>query len=88
MYVCVCSSCKHYFDYNLENWGGVDRHHFNAITSNQDLADTYLPAFQSCVVRGKASSLMCSYNEVNGVPSCANKDYMEVVARGTWGFQG
>jgi beta-glucosidase-like glycosyl hydrolase len=92
-------SCKHYFDYNLEDWGGVDRHHFDAITTKQDLADTYLPAFESCVVNGKASSLMwygllynlsqrSSYNSVNGVPSCANKAYMDDLARDVWGFEG
>jgi hypothetical protein len=32
-----------------ELWDGVDRHHFNAIVSEQDVVDTYLPAFQSCV---------------------------------------
>jgi hypothetical protein len=26
---------QHYYDYNLENWHGVDRYHFNAITSDQ-----------------------------------------------------
>jgi hypothetical protein len=33
----------------VELWDGVDRHHFNAIVSEQDAIDTYLPAFQSCV---------------------------------------
>lgn len=49
-----------YFDYNLENWHNVDRHHFNAISTDQDIADTYLPAFESCVRFGRVSSLMCS----------------------------
>lgn len=70
-----------------ENWGGVQRYSFNAIVSAQDEAETYLPAFQSCVQRGKASSLMCSYNAVNGVPSCANYNSMTTIARNTWGFQ-
>ncbi len=35
-----------------ENWEGVDRFHFNAIVSEQDAIDTYLPAFQSCVGEG------------------------------------
>jgi len=31
---------------------------------------------------------MCSYNAVNGVPSCADKNLMTTLARDTWGFQG
>jgi len=29
----VSSCCKHFFDYNLENTGGTDRYHFDAITT-------------------------------------------------------
>lgn len=45
---------------SLEKWGGVDRHHFNAVITEQDLSDTYFPAFISCANRGNASGLMCS----------------------------
>jgi beta-D-xylosidase 4 len=31
---------------------------------------------------------MCSYNAVNGVPSCANNWLLTDVARGEWGFDG
>merc|ERR1719345_632885 len=38
------SAClKHFAAYNLENWGGVDRDHFDARVTEQDLADTYYP---------------------------------------------
>eukprot|EP01060_Flectonema_neradi_P015967 TRINITY_DN225_c0_g1_i4.p1 TRINITY_DN225_c0_g1~~TRINITY_DN225_c0_g1_i4.p1 ORF type:complete len:748 (+),score=195.19 TRINITY_DN225_c0_g1_i4:55-2298(+) len=87
-HVKASSCCKHYYAYDLENWGGVDRYHFNAIINSQDEADTYLPAFHSCVVNGKATALMCSYNAVNGVPSCANGRIMNGFARGQWGFEG
>ena len=82
------SCCKHYYAYDLENWGGVDRHSFNAIITKQDEADTYLPAFHSCVKNGRVSGLMCSYNAVNGVPSCANGRIMNEFARDAWGFEG
>ncbi|EGD77165.1 beta-glucosidase [Salpingoeca rosetta] len=87
-YIKASSCCKHFFDYNLENWHGVDRHHYNAIATDQDIADTYLPSFEACVRYGRASGLMCSYNAVNGVPSCANGDIMTVMARESWGFDG
>ena len=44
--------------------------------------------FQACVEKGKVSSLMCSYNSVNGVPSCANGWLLGTVARKAWGFDG
>ena len=59
-----------------------------AVVSEQDLVDTYYPAFVSCANRGNASGLMCSYNSVNGVPSCANKNLLTNLAREKWGFNG
>ena len=61
-YLKVSSCCKHYAVYNLENWNGNDRASFNAITSDFDLNETYLVPFKYCIMEGKASSLMCSYN--------------------------
>lgn len=61
---------------------------FNAITSQQDIEDTYLAPFQAAVQRGAVSGLMCSYNSVNGVPSCANEWSMNEVARESWNFDG
>jgi beta-glucosidase-like glycosyl hydrolase len=87
--------CKHYAGYSLENWGPdgpggatVDRHHFNAVITEQDLADTYYPPFTSCANRGNASGVMCSYNAVNGVPSCASKMLLTEKLRDKWGFDG
>lgn len=54
----------------------------------QDLADTYQPPFQSCVQQGKASGIMCAYNRVNGVPSCADFNLLSKTARGQWDFHG
>jgi len=31
---------------------------------------------------------MCSYNAVNGVPTCANYFTMTTLARGIWNFNG
>ena len=32
--------------------------------------------------------MMCSYNAINGVPSCANGDILNKKARQEWGFEG
>ncbi|XP_065885783.1 uncharacterized protein [Dysidea avara] len=81
-------TCKHFAAYDLENWNGTDRVHFNAIVSDQDLVETYLPAFEACVREGNAGSIMCSYNAVNGVPSCANSFLQNTIVREQWGFEG
>ncbi|XP_012455161.1 beta-D-xylosidase 1 [Gossypium raimondii] len=84
----VAACCKHYTAYDLDNWNGVDRYHFNARVSKQDLADTYDVPFKSCVVEGKVASVMCSYNQVNGKPTCADPDLLKGTIRGQWGLSG
>ena len=64
------------------------RHDFDANVNMQDLVDSYMLAFQSCVEKGRVSGLMCSYNMLNGVHSCANSWLLKTVARGAWGFEG
>src|SRR6185503_4876466 len=64
------------------------RHSFDAKASEYDLENTYLPAFRASVVEGKAGSVMCVYNAVNGVPGCANSDLLEKRLRQQWGFAG
>ena len=56
--------------------------------TEQDLADTYNPPFKSCVEDGGASGIMCSYNRVNGVPTCADHNLLSKTARGDWSFNG
>jgi beta-glucosidase len=52
------------------------------------MEDTYLPAFRAAVTEGKAGSVMCAYNRINGEPACANTFLLEDQLRGKWGFQG
>jgi len=88
-YYKVVSTCKHWLAYDLETGDdGVDRHHFNAVVSDLDLAETHLPAFESCVRDAKAAGVMCSYNEVNGVPTCSSPLFEQTLLRDQWGFTG
>ncbi|XP_050212687.1 probable beta-D-xylosidase 7 [Mercurialis annua] len=80
--------CKHFTAYDLEKWNGTNRFIFNAQVTKQDLADTYQPPFQSCIQEGKASGIMCAYNQVNGVPNCADYNLLTKTARGQWDFHG
>jgi len=64
------------------------RHRFNAVVSQHDLEDTYLPAFRAAVVEGNVQAVMCVYNAVNGEPGCACSALLEETLRDAWGFEG
>lgn len=83
----LSACCKHFTAYDLEKWGQFTRYNFNAIVTKQDLEETYQPPFRSCIEQGKSTCLMCSYNSVNGIPTCADKDLL-TKARKDWGFRG
>jgi beta-D-xylosidase 4 len=84
----VVATCKHFAAYSLENWNHIERYAFDAKVDQQDLDETYLPAFKACVTEGKARSIMCSYNAVNGVPACASEYLLKQTLRDSWGFNG
>ncbi|KAJ7968144.1 Beta xylosidase [Quillaja saponaria] len=84
----VAACCKHYTAYDVDNWKGVDRFHFNAVVTKQDMEDTFQVPFKSCVLDGNAASVMCSYNQVNGKPTCADPDLLSGVIRGQWKLNG
>lgn len=87
-YLQIGATCKHFLAYDLENWNGTDRVHFDAKLSTRDLVEYYLPVFKACVQEAQVASVMCSYNAVNGVPSCANGEFMNGILREKWGFGG
>jgi beta-glucosidase len=64
------------------------RHTADVIVSKHDELDTYLPAFRAAVTEGKAGSVMCAYNDINGEPACANNFLLDDQLRGKWGFSG
>ncbi|CAF1715895.1 unnamed protein product [Brassica napus] len=84
----VAACCKHYTAYDLDNWNGVDRFHFNAKVTQQDLEDTYNVPFRACVYDGNVASVMCSYNQVNGKPTCADENLLKNTIRGQWQLNG
>ncbi|CAL1371927.1 unnamed protein product [Linum trigynum] len=83
----LSACCKHTMAYDLEKWGNFSRYSFDAVVTEQDLEDTFVPPFRGCVQEGKATCLMCSYNRLNGVPACAREDLLEK-ARKEWNMKG
>ncbi len=75
----VVATCKHfagqlYFHllkrqsdcntgYDLENWNGNFRYQFDAQISSHDMAEYYMPPFQSCARDSNVGSFMCSYSQ-------------------------
>ena len=64
------------------------RHTFDVNVSDNDLWNTYLPAFRDLVVDAKVSSVMCAYNRFRGEPACGNQLLMVDILRNKWGFDG
>ncbi len=64
------------------------RHTMDVAISKHDQIDTYTPAFRAAIVDGKAGSLMCAYNRVNGQPACANDFLLTDLLRNAWNFKG
>ncbi len=64
------------------------RHTDNIFATKRDLEDTYLPAFRAAIVEGKAGSIMCAYNRVDGEPACGSPMLLTDYLREAWGFKG
>src|SRR6185437_9610482 len=67
-YMKVGATAKHYA---VHSGPEAERHHFDVHPSEQDLYETYLPAFRALVKEGHVSAVMGAYNRTNGEPCCA-----------------
>jgi beta-glucosidase len=52
------------------------------------LREDFLPPFEKAVKQLPVRSVMASYNEVDGIPSHANRWLLTDLLRGEWGYQG
>ena len=53
------------------------RHYFNAEVNQQDLWETYLPAFRALVEEAGVEAVMGAYNRTNGEPCCGSKTLLK-----------
>ncbi len=65
-----------------------ERHVFDAKIGMKDFYETYLPQFEMGIKEGKAYSLMCAYNRLNGSPCCGTDGWFNKLLRDDWGFKG
>ena len=84
-YFKVIATAKHFA---VHSGPETSRHRFDVHPSERDLLETYLPAFKMSIEEGKADSVMCAYNAINGAPACASTELIQKYLRGEWHFQG
>ncbi len=84
-YLKVVATAKHFA---VHSGPESSRHTFDAVVSETDLEESYLPHFEAAIKEGGAYSVMCAYNSVDGKPACASPRLLEDILRRQWGFQG
>lgn len=75
----VMAQAKHYVAY--------DSNSYNVFVDQQTLHEVYVAPFVQAVNAG-VSSVMCSYNRVNGPFACGNPDTLKAILRDQLGFKG
>ena len=64
------------------------RHKFDAVPTERDFYDSYLPQFEAAVREGHVGAVMGAYNRVYGDPACASPLLLTELLRRRWGFDG
>ena len=83
-YLKLAATLKHYAVNNEER----DRTKIDVAVSERMLREYFLPHFKAGIVEGKASSIMSSYNSINGTPGAENEFLLKTVLRDEWKFEG
>ena len=84
-YLKTISTVKHYA---VHSGPEPERHQFDAMVSDRDLHETYLPHFRTAIEEGGAYSLMCAYNRVYGKAACGSDLLLQQLLRDQWKFPG
>ena len=77
-------SVKHFAANSQEN----RRMSSDSIVDERTLREIYYPAFESAVKDGRAWTVMCSYNRLNGEYASQHRQLLTDLLRGEWGFDG
>lgn len=78
------SSLKHFALNNQE----YKRFSSDSIVDERTMREIYLAGFETAVKEGKPSTVMCSYNKINGTYSSDNRWLLTELLRDEWGFDG
>ena len=75
----VMAQAKHYVAYDTDS--------YNVFVDQQTLHEVYVAPFAEAVKAG-VSSIMCSYNRINGPFACGNATPSKTILKGELGFKG
>ncbi|MCQ2555566.1 MAG: beta-glucosidase, partial [Clostridia bacterium] len=75
---------KHFATNNQE----TDRRGGNSVVTERALREIYFKAFEMAVKKGKACSVMTTYNSLNDHWTASNYDLVNTVLHKEWGFNG
>lgn len=78
------ATMKHFAANSQETY----RFDVDAIVSERAVREIYLKAFEIAVKEGEASSIMTSYNPINGHWAASNYDLVTTILRDEWGYEG
>ncbi len=79
------SACVKHFAVNSQEY---KRQSSDSLVDERTLREIYLAPFEIAVKEGKAHTVMCSYNKINGVYASDNRWLLGDVLRKEWGFRG
>ena len=71
----------------IKHYVGYDSDNENTFIDDQTLHEVYVAPFDAAV-KADVSSIMCSYNRLNGTFACGNKDTLTKILRDEIGFKG
>ena len=80
----VAATVKHFALNNKE----TNRRESDSRASERAIREIYLKGFEIIVKQAKPWSIMSSYNIINGHRASENKEMLEDILRGEWGFEG
>jgi len=76
----VMAQIKHFVGYDSESG--------STFIDDQTLHEVYIAPFEAAIKKADVSSIMCSYNRINGTFACGNESTLTKILRDELGFKG